>query len=85
MAIIGKLKKPYGAGYKVYVGSTSTSGGTASVDTGLDTIESVAVTPVGTTAVIATVEVSGGTVTIHTFDTAGAAVDVTVYIIAFGH
>lgn len=85
MAIIGRLKRPYGTGYKVYTSTATTSGGTATVDTGFTSIESVSVTPTGTTAVIVTVEVSGGTITIHTFDTSGAATDATVYVIAIGY
>jgi len=83
--IIGMLERPYGVGYKVYTDTVATSGGTATVETGFSTIKSVQVTPIGTTAIIVSVEVSGGTVTIHTYDTAGAAVDATVYVTVIGY
>ena len=94
MAIIGKFKKPYGTGYKVYVGTTSITG-TGSVDTGLSTIVAASVTveesTSGLMAVAKITSISGGTIDIEvaTYDgtnfNAPATTEVKVHVIAVGY
>ena len=85
MSIIGQLIKATGkVGKKVFAEAVSVADGDA-VDTGLRSIDGLALTPSADRFVSAT-SVTGGVITIGLKDTTGTAVTTpeTVYIIAIG-
>lgn len=84
MPIVGQLMKAVGSvGKKVFAEAVSVANGDT-VDTGLESIDSLAITPSADRFVSGTVD--GGVITITLKDSSGAAVTTpeTVYIIAIG-